>query len=263
MGIAVSAIQSLIGTYPTGLFTAHQWYSDYPTDSDATFFGTGYFSSGDLPFGVIYEVHNTPTDLPLLFLESPKFARVMGHVVNNAKILGGYSSAVPVEEFIMDRPRGMLLFHEPSTTSIVVEMLEGSYCELWGLYLDIPLIGITQPTWNATSPGVTAYPPTVDGSVYTGLTDIGSFALDIGTIGVRWDLTIVPDRLGVVEGDPASLWDVGWMRWADDNAASDRIFLTAEHWENFDGAAARSTAVHYTLLPGVEATATVLHANAS
>jgi hypothetical protein len=261
MGIAVNAIQTLIGSYPTGLFTAHHWFNDSPADTDPTFAGAGFFIGGDLPFGVIYELHDAPAGKRFKWVESIQYVTPLGHIVNNAKILAGFGSSVPVEEFFFDRPRGMLLFHEPSTTSIIVEMLQGAFVELWGLYIDIPLIGITQPTWTPTPDVPAIFPTTFDGTVFAGLTDSGTLAIDPGAVGVRIDATTVPTALGSEAGDPVRIFDLGWINWADINGFRTRERVTSAHWESFPRKATLSDVLGFTFHPGVVATVTCLMEN--
>lgn len=261
MSVSVSTIESLLSSYPLGLMTAHQWYSDFPTNSNATFQGTGYFSGGDLPFGMIVELHDAPAGAAFVWRDSIEFLKPYGHIVNNAKILGGYSSTLPVEEFLVTRPAQLFMFHEPSTTSIIVETLGPAFFEIWGLYIDIPFVTPTQMTWNQTGTGETFFAPTIDGTVTAGLTDMGSLALDEGTVGVRVDIESSPDFLGSVEGDPVYVYDLGWINFGDSSAFETRQRVTGLHWEYLRSGQPPALVVSYSFSPMVVATITCLLAN--
>lgn len=258
MGIAVSTIQSLIGQYPLGLMDAQVWYSDYPTSSD-TFFGpAGYFSGGDLPFGIVYELHNIPADEGHNWTESIVYPRALGKIVNNAALHVGIGTALPVEEFLLDRPRGLLMFHEPATTSIVMEFRAGVTAKIWGVYLPIPFVTPTQMTWNPTTPAPTVNPATIDGTVFSGLTDTGAITLGRGTVGVRVDVTAVPPQVGVEAGAINHFWNVGWINWGDGSAYRAREWITGDVWESMPVQPGTARVLAYTLTPGVTATFTQL-----
>lgn len=258
MSIAVSTIQSLVGQFPLGLMTAHHWYSDYPTNTDFVFGPAGYFSGGDLPFGMIYELHDIPAAAGHDWTESIVYPQPLGKLVNNAAIAGGYSSAMPVEEFLLDRPRGLLQFHEPSTTSIVLELLSGTTTQIWGLYIDIPLITPTQMTWNPTTPAPTDAPSTYDGTVFSGLTGAGTLSLGPGTVGVRVDVTVIPPSRGVQIGEVYSYYDLGWVNWSDGDGYRSREWITGAVWESRPVQEDAARVLAYTLTDGVEATFTQL-----
>ena len=260
MSIAVSTIQSLIGQYPLSLFTAHAWYSDYPTNTDLTF-TAGSFAGGDLPFGLIYEIHDSPTGIRQIGLQSTRFPYPLAEITNNAKILAGYSSTVPVEEFRLDRPRGVLLFHEPSTTSIAVDVYPSVFLELWGLYIDIPLITPTQPTWTPSGAVAAAYTGSLDGTAFTGLTGDGAVNMDSNAYGVRVDLTTLPASYGREIGYTDKLFGVGWVNFINGAGfiSPQRIWSQAQVIIAPLGAPTDS--IGYSLADGVEATITCLIQN--
>lgn len=261
MAVDISTIASLVSQYPLGLMTAHHWYGDHPTDSDFTFSGSGVLAGGDLPFGLIYELHNTPPGARYVWAESIQFSQVFGHIVNNAAILGGYSSTLPVEEFFLNRPRGILRFHEPTTTSMSLDLLYGAEIQLWGLYIDIPLITPTQMTYTPTSPAGVAFPPSFDGSSGGVVTGYGEVALDPYSIGVRVDVFGLPDSYGRDLVDPLIVFNIGWLQFGDGTAWGQRIRLEKEHqlFLHQDGVAVDR--VSYALAPGVGATITSILSN--
>jgi len=258
MSIAVSTIQSLIGQYPLGTFSAHTWYSDHPTDSDLSFSGKGHFSGGDLPFGLIFEVHNTPSGTPTVWQQSVRFATPMAHLVNNAAIGGGFGSSLPVEEFILDRPRGIITFAQPTTTSIDLEMVGDVFLELWGLYIDIPLITPDQMTWHQDDASGVVLDPYTAGAVHTALTDQGTLALGPHCIGVQINVSSLPSFIGSEFGSPNNLWNVGWVNWGDGFGFREREFITAQTFQTFPRRPSYAPALGYSLSPGVSIDVTEL-----
>lgn len=251
MAVSISTIASLVASAPLGLLTAHQWYSDFPTNSDATFAGTGYFSGGDLPFGLIYEVHSLPAATPFRWNESIVFSQAWAHVVNNATILSGYSSSLPAEEFFLNRPRGLLRFSEPTTTSIAVETVDASFLELWGLYIDVPLRDPVQPSWTATSTTPNLLDPYAQGASYTGLVDTGAITLSPAAVGAQIDVAVLPDYAGQIAGTPVSVFDVGWIAWGDGFGYREREFIASQAFQTFPRRPAWAPVIAYTLNPGV------------
>ncbi len=261
MSIAVSTIQSLIGQYPMSLFTAHQWYSDYPTNSDATFTSEGEFSGPDLPFGLIYEVHDAPSGIRQLGLASTRFPYPLATITNNAKILAGYGSTIPVEMFELDRPRGILLFHEPSTTTIAVDLVVGVFLELWGLYIDIPLITPTQPHWTAGGAVSSSYAGSLEATAYPGLSGFGAVPMDNTAYGARIDLTTLPDSYGRVDGAVTRLFGVGWVNWANGSGDAAPEFIESESHVTIAPLGRTTDALQYSLSAGIVATITFLYPN--
>jgi len=258
MNVAVSTIQSLIGQYPLSLFSAHPWYVDYPTNLNPLFDGAGRFASGDLPFGLAYEVHNLPATTAHDWTQSLVFERPLGHLVTNAALLTGIGSDLPVEEFFFNRPRGLHLFREPSTTSLIFEMYGGPQVKLWGLYIDIPLITPAQMTFTPASPLPTIAPPTYDGTVFAGLNGIGTLSIARGVIGARVDVTTLPSELGLTAGDPDYNFDVGWVNWSDGTSFRQRERITNTAFATFPTSPAGVNQLNYTLAPGVVVTVTEL-----
>ena len=261
MSIAVSTIESLIGTYPISLFTAHHWFKDYPTNTNPVFDDMGFFSGGDLPFGLVVELHTVPAGAAYAFLNSLQYVTPYAQVVNNAKLAGGYGGTLPIEVFNIDRPRQLLLFHEPSTTSIYLELLHGATLQVWGLYIDIPLITPTQPAWTTAIVGPTSFDPTFDGTAFAGLFDSGSLALDDGTVAIRVDVTTLPTSLGEEAGDPTMIFDIGWINWGDTIGFETRQRVTGTHWESKRPDPVPRNVLGYSFHAGVVATVTCLQPN--
>jgi len=258
MSTAVSTIQSLVGTFPLGLMTAHQWWADHPTDSDPFFGPSGDFTGGDLPFGIIYELHDIPAYFGHDWTQSILFRDPLGKLTNNAQLLGGFGSSLPVEEFFLARPRGLLTFHEPSTTSLDLELRLGVTAKIWGLYIDIPLITPTQMTWTPSSPSPTTNPAVRDGTASSGLTGNGTLTLGPGTIGVRVDVTTIPTDRSQADGATITYWDLGWINWSDGDGFRHREFITGAVWESFPTQPDAARVLAYSLTDGVVATITQL-----
>lgn len=240
---------------------AYKWYSDYPTNLNATFSGTGFFNGGDLPYGLVVELHSPPSGAAFNWRDSIEYRQPWGHIVNNAFLEGGYGSTLPVEEFLITRPREAFRFHEPTTDSIILEMLAGSFAEIWGLYLPIPFLTVTQMGWHTTGTASTSFEPTFDGTSYAGLTDTGVIPLDDDLVGVRVDVTTLPAELSVQAGTPDHVWDIGWLNWGSPHGFGDREWITGSTYESLRPAVARRDLLGYTLHPGVVATITNLLTN--
>lgn len=261
MSIDVTAIAGLLAQYPLGLMTAHHWFSDHPADTTYIFDNGGSFHGGDLPFGMIYEITSSPAGARYDWLESIVFSSVLGHVVNNARILGGYGSALPAEEFFLNRPRGILRFHEPTTTSISLDLVAGVECQLWGLYIDIPLITPTQMTFTPGGGVPATFPPHFDGSSGGVVTGYGTVLLDAGAIGVRLDVFGLPDSYGRDLVDPLIVFDLGWIQFGDATGWQERRRLEKEHQVFLSRAGVAVNRVSYALSAGVGATVTSLLPN--
>lgn len=199
---------------------AWAWYSDYPTNTSLEFAGTGSFhggdffdSTGEMPLGLIYEVHDAPAGLRTVGLQPPKYSQPVARITNNAFVLDGYSSSLPVEDFEIVRSRGVIRITEPTTTSIDVEVFFGAFLELWGLYYDVPLLTPTQPGWTASSPTAPTFAATIDGTAFPGITGQGAVAMDATAIGARVDITTLPGRAGEEDGFPPRRWGLGWCNW--------------------------------------------------
>jgi hypothetical protein len=261
VSVDISTIASLVSQFPLGLMTAHHWYSDHPTDSDFTFSGTGVFSGGDLPFGFIYELHSLPAGARYDWRDSISFAHVWGHIVNNAAILGGYSSTLPVEEFFFTRPRGIFRFHEPTTESIVMELVDGAEAQIWGLYIDIPFITPTQMTWAASGTTAPSFPTYFDGTSGGVVTGFGEVLLDPGAIGVRLDVFGLPDSYGRDLVDPLIVFDLGWIQFGNSVGWEARQRLEKEHQVFWAVEPLTADRVSYALNAGIGATITSLLPN--
>ncbi len=260
MSIPITTVQNLIGDHPLGLFTAHHWYSDYPANT-TFFFDSGYLSGGDLPFGIIYEIYNTPADFSYDWPNSLRFRQPLARLVNNAAIAGGYGSTLPVEEFFLDRPRGLLRFNEPSTTSIDIDCVFGATLQLWGLYIDIPLITPTQMSFTSATSSVGPFPPTFDGTAVSALTGQGGIVLDQLAKGVRVDCTTIPPQLGSELGEPTFYFGLGWVAFGDAHGFQPPQRITSASCNLFPKTDTRIDRIGYTLSFGVEATITSLISN--
>lgn len=258
MASNITTILSLANNIPLDFLTAYQWYSDYPTDSDATFSGCGFFSGGDLPFGLVIELHDVPSGTPSLGHEIATYAHAYAHIANNARLAGGYSSTLPVEEFYIARPRQLIRFFEPSTTSISVDMVSGVFLEIWALYLQIPLVTPTQMAWTSTLPGGIDLDVYVTGATHTGLTADGTLALSPTTIGVQINVTVMPSNVGSEAGNPIQHFGLGWINWSDGFSFRDREFITSEAFQSFPRRPQFAPAIGYSLAPGVEVAVTEL-----
>jgi|KBSSwiStaDraftv2_1062776.scaffolds.fasta_scaffold79705_4 hypothetical protein len=257
MSIAVSTIESLISQYPLGFMDLHQWYADHPTDTDP-FFGIGSFAGGDLPFGIAYELHDIPSTEGHDWTESIVYPNPLGKLVNNVSLHVGMGSALPIEEFFLNRPRGLLTFHEPSTTSIVLELRDGVTAKIWGLYLPIPFVTPTQMTWTPVTPAPTLAPSTYDGFAWGTVTGDGALSLGPGTVGVRVDITALPPSRGREAGTPITYWDLGWINWSDGDGFRSREFIEGASWESRPVQPQSARVLAYSLTAGVEATFTQL-----
>lgn len=251
MASNITTILNLANSIPLDFLTAHPWYSDHPTDSDPTFSGCGFFSGGDLPFGMVVELHNVPSGTPSLGHEIATYASAYAHIANNAHLSGGYSSTLPVEEFYLARPRQLIRFFEPSTTSISLDMVSGVYLQLWGLYVDIPLVTPTQMSWTSTLPGGIDLDHYVAGASYVGLTDQGTIALSPTTVGVQVNVTTTPSTVGADLGNPLHLWHVGWLNWGDGFNFRDREWITSATFQSFPREPQYAPSIGYSLEPGV------------
>lgn len=258
MASNITTILSLANSVPLSALSAHQWYSDHPADSDATFSGCGTFSGGDLPFGMVIELHDVASSTPVLGHEIATYPHAYAHLANNAALAGGYSSTVPVEEFYIARPRQIIRFFEPSTSSISVDMVSGVFLEIWGLYIDVPLISPSQMHWTSTLPGGVDLDVYVTGANYPSLTDQGTIALSPGTVGVQVNVTVQPDTVGEYLGDPNHLFNVGWINWGDGFSSRDREWISASSFQSFPRSPQYAPAIGYSLSPGVEIAITEL-----
>ncbi len=258
MSIAVSTITSLIGNTPLGLMSAHHFFSNHPTDTNPNFSGKGYFSGGDLPFGLIYQFTIIDATAAHRWTESLVFTNALAHIVNLADIHAGFTLPVPVEEFFPNRDIGLLLFDEPTTSRITVEFVGGNQCDFWGLYIDIPLVTPSQPTWTQTSSSGNTLTPYESGAVFTGLSGTGTLALSGNAVGAQINVTTVPPYIGETAGTPITLFDVGWVTWGDGFAFRERERITSEAFQTFPRRPAFAPALGYSLNAGVVISVTEL-----
>jgi hypothetical protein len=68
---------------------------------------------------------------------------------------------------------------------------------------------------------------TVHGASHTGLTGAGQLSVT-GLIGVAVDLTTTPGRVGLVAGDPDTVFDVGWINVGTADGWGPRHFITSD-----------------------------------
>lgn len=258
MASNITTILSLAQSVPLDFLTAYPWYSDHPTDSDSTFSGCGFFSGGDLPFGMVLELHDVPSGTPSLGHEIATYATAYAHIANNARLAGGYSSTVPAEEFYIARPRQLIRFFEPSTTSISVDMLPDVFLEIWGLYIQVPLVSPTQMTWTSTLPGGVDLVHYVTGDTHTAITDFGTLALAPGCVGVQINVTTMPANVGTEIGNPLAHWGLGWINWGDGFSFREREWITNEAFQSFPRAPQHAPSLGYSLTPGTAIAVTEL-----
>lgn len=258
MSVAITTIQNVIGLFPYKLMTAHQWFSDHPTDSNPFFGPAGSFAGGDLPYGMVYELHDIPATLGHDWTESIIFPIPLGHLVNNVALLSGFGSSLPFDDFFLDRPRGILNFHDNVMESISFETQLGVTAKLWGLYVDIPFITPTQMTFTPTSPAPTPNAATVDGTAITGLTGQGSIALDPDTVAVRVDITAALPGKTEEAGDPVTTFDLGWVNWGDGTGFRTRDIIRGTSWQSWANPQDGVHVLGFSLSLGTEATITQL-----
>lgn len=96
---------------------------------------------------------------------------------------------------------------------------------------------------------------TIDGAVHTGLSGNGEINVQ-GLIGIRIDLTTIPTRVGSQAGDPATIFDVGWIRFGDASSWSPRYRIDADPWIVLPSSAGIYTRVGYSIPADVVATIT-------
>lgn len=268
MSSALTAIESVLNNPPFSLLTAYQWYSDYPTNSDATFSGTGYFQvhSGvdptfSRPWGFVYELHNVPTGSAYFWRDAIVYRQNFGHIVNLGKLAGGYGSTIPVEDIPFDRPRGAFKFQVTSTDEFTMEITNGAFVELWGLYIAVPLITPTQMDWHSTGTGAPSFTPTLDGTTFTGLSGHGSFALDSGSVGVRIAITTLPYTYGETLADPEFYEGIGWINFGDAAGFQKRQYINHNGQELFSAGYPSPSVVGYSFEQNTIINATCLLPN--
>lgn len=95
----------------------------------------------------------------------------------------------------------------------------------------------------------------VDGAAHTLLSGNGELTL-AGVLGARVDITTLPGRAGRADGDPVTLFDLGWIAWGDTTGFRDREFIRRETQLSLPAAPGVFTRIGYTLAPDVVATIT-------
>lgn len=81
----------------------------------------------------------------------------------------------------------------------------------------------------------------------------GTFTVS-GILGVNVLVTTKPSRLGVVVGQPETLYQVGWIRWCTADGCAARLWIDTDNWLNFGNMNGVYTSIQYSLLPGVVVT---------
>jgi len=97
----------------------------------------------------------------------------------------------------------------------------------------------------------------INGASHSGLSGQGHIDVQ-GLIGVSVNLTTTPGRIGSVDGDPDTLFDVGWINLGTGDGSGRRLFVSSDPWVYFPNSAALITRVGYTFQPDVVATITEL-----
>jgi len=97
----------------------------------------------------------------------------------------------------------------------------------------------------------------VASTAHSALTGHGHFAIQ-GLIGVLIEITSSGSAVGTTDGDPDTVWQVGWINWGNADGSSERIFISTTPQTVFVPVAGQYTRLGYTLLPGVTATITEL-----
>jgi len=95
----------------------------------------------------------------------------------------------------------------------------------------------------------------VDATVHSALTGQGTLTV-ADLLGVRVEITTVPDRIGRLGSDPEFYYDVGSISWGSADGHTAREILHTSPQLSFPRAAGAHTRLTYSLLPGVEATIT-------
>jgi hypothetical protein len=87
----------------------------------------------------------------------------------------------------------------------------------------------------------------------------GSGELSVqGLLGAKVVLGALPGSVGVESGDPAELWEVGWINWGNPDGFSARSWINCSPFISLPAVAGQYTRIGYSLKPGVTATLTEL-----
>lgn len=97
----------------------------------------------------------------------------------------------------------------------------------------------------------------VAGTAHAGLSGHGELTVQ-GLIGARVTLTSYGSAVGLVDGDPQTVFDAGWINFGDTSGFEARRFINASPIQFFPAAAGQFTRIGYSLQPGVVATITEL-----
>lgn len=91
------------------------------------------------------------------------------------------------------------------------------------------------------------------GTAHPGLSDIGEFPVS-GILGLAVFFTTLPNRIGVAEGDPDTLYDVGWINIGTDAGWQTRMRPTTNPWMVFPERMKEMTRVGFSIPPDVVCT---------
>jgi hypothetical protein len=94
---------------------------------------------------------------------------------------------------------------------------------------------------------------TIDGTSHTGLTGNGTIAVS-GLIGAVVTVTSTPTWVGVEDGLPDVLFNVGWVNWGAAGRYTAREFITASPMVTSPPIAGVYTSLNYSIPPGVTVT---------
>lgn len=97
----------------------------------------------------------------------------------------------------------------------------------------------------------------VSGTVHAGLADSGSLSI-ADLIGIRVDVTTLPDSYGRAAGDPIQFFDLGFLSWGTADGYRSSFGLDHDGQVSFPTAAGLFTQLGYSLSPGVVVTITEL-----
>jgi hypothetical protein len=95
------------------------------------------------------------------------------------------------------------------------------------------------------------------GTAHAGLSGNGQFAVQ-GLLGLKVAVTTVPGRIGIVIGDPNTLFGLGWISVGDANGFGDRMFIDSNPDVMLPPDMSSMTLVGYSIPPDVVVTITEL-----
>lgn len=95
------------------------------------------------------------------------------------------------------------------------------------------------------------------GTTHPGISGNGVLAVS-GILGVLVSVTIEPDRTGVTQGTPQTLWDLGWINVGDANGFQARQFISTASWLYFPPSSSNVSQIGYSIPDDVEVAITEL-----